>query len=159
VLFYVLFCDVPCIVCVYMCTEQLPPGGYPIAVKYVIPYHIISYHIISYHIISYHTEGSNQPVTPSRNDSGLCSGGVRFKISALALIIHIGFCDLPGSVETNTRHVHYIRITQIKKLIQIIIILKHSLYLHHLHRLTGYMFHIVKSFLKTATRLSLIWML
>ena len=32
---YYLFCDVPCIVCVYMCTEQLPPGGYPIAVKYI----------------------------------------------------------------------------------------------------------------------------
>jgi hypothetical protein len=51
VLFYVffccsmwyLFCDVPCIVCVYMCTEQLPPGGYPIAVKYIISYQI--YHI------------------------------------------------------------------------------------------------------------------
>ena len=37
---YCLFCDVPCIVCVYMCTEQLPPGGCPIAVKYVISYHI-----------------------------------------------------------------------------------------------------------------------
>jgi hypothetical protein len=24
---YCLFCDVPCIVCVHMCTEQLPPGG------------------------------------------------------------------------------------------------------------------------------------
>ena len=35
---YCLFCDVPCIVCVYMCTEQLPPGGYPIAVKYIISY-------------------------------------------------------------------------------------------------------------------------
>jgi hypothetical protein len=33
-----LFCDVLCIVCVYMCTELLPPGGYPIAVKYII-YH------------------------------------------------------------------------------------------------------------------------
>ena len=28
-----LFCDVLCIVCLYMYTEQLPPGGYPIAVK------------------------------------------------------------------------------------------------------------------------------
>jgi len=37
---YCLFCDVPCIVCVYMCTEQLPPGGYPTAVKYII-YHKI----------------------------------------------------------------------------------------------------------------------
>jgi len=36
---YCLFCDVPCVVCVYMCTEQLPPGGYPIAVKYIISYH------------------------------------------------------------------------------------------------------------------------
>jgi hypothetical protein len=36
VLFYVLFCDVLCIVCVYMCTVLLPPGGYPIAVKYNI---------------------------------------------------------------------------------------------------------------------------
>jgi len=25
-----------------MCTELLPPGGYPIAVKYIILYHIIS---------------------------------------------------------------------------------------------------------------------
>ena len=38
---YCLFCDVPCIVCVYVCTEQLPPGGYPIAVKY------ISYHMVN----------------------------------------------------------------------------------------------------------------
>ena len=37
---YCLFCDVPCIVCVCICTEQLPPGGYPIAVKYIILYHI-----------------------------------------------------------------------------------------------------------------------
>jgi len=36
---YCLLCDVLCIVCVYMCTEQLPPGGYPIAVKYIISYH------------------------------------------------------------------------------------------------------------------------
>jgi len=28
-----LFCVVLCIVCVYMCTVLLPPGGYPIAVK------------------------------------------------------------------------------------------------------------------------------
>jgi len=40
---YCLFCDVLCIVCVYMCTELLPPGGYPIAVKYIISYRIISY--------------------------------------------------------------------------------------------------------------------
>jgi hypothetical protein len=31
---YCLFCVVLCIVCVYMCTELLPPGDYPIAVKY-----------------------------------------------------------------------------------------------------------------------------
>ena len=41
-----------------MCTVLLPPGVNPIAVKYIISYHIsyhiISYHIISYHIISYH---------------------------------------------------------------------------------------------------------
>jgi len=41
----IVFCDVPCIVCVYMCTEQLPPGGYPIAVryKYIKVYIISSY--------------------------------------------------------------------------------------------------------------------
>jgi len=34
---YRLFCVVLCIDCVYMCTELLPPGGYPIAVnKYII---------------------------------------------------------------------------------------------------------------------------
>ena len=31
------------IVCVYMCTVLLPTGGYPIAVKYIISYHIIPY--------------------------------------------------------------------------------------------------------------------
>ena len=36
---YCLFCNAPCIICVYMCTEHLPPGGYPIAVKYIISYH------------------------------------------------------------------------------------------------------------------------
>jgi len=36
---YCLSCVVLCIVCVYMCTERLPPGGYPIAVnKYTISY-------------------------------------------------------------------------------------------------------------------------
>ena len=35
---YCLFCVVLCIVCVYMCTELLPPGGYPIAIKYIISY-------------------------------------------------------------------------------------------------------------------------
>jgi hypothetical protein len=35
---YCLFCVFLYIVCVYMCTELLPTGGYPIAVKY------ISYH-------------------------------------------------------------------------------------------------------------------
>jgi hypothetical protein len=33
---YYLFCVVLCIVCVCMCTVLLPPGGYPIAVKYII---------------------------------------------------------------------------------------------------------------------------
>jgi len=35
---YCLFCVVLCIVCVYMCTVLLPPGGCPIAVKYIISY-------------------------------------------------------------------------------------------------------------------------
>jgi hypothetical protein len=44
VLFYVFLCrSLYCFLC--MCTELLPPGGYPIAVKYIISYHIISYHI------------------------------------------------------------------------------------------------------------------
>ena len=37
---YCLFCVVLCIVCVYMCIELLPPGGYPIAVKYIISSYI-----------------------------------------------------------------------------------------------------------------------
>jgi hypothetical protein len=35
---YCLFRVFLCIVCVYMCTELLPPGGYPVAVKYIISY-------------------------------------------------------------------------------------------------------------------------
>jgi len=64
---YCLFCDILCIVCVYVCTELLPPGGYPIAVKYimfvymcVLNYcHRVATQLqlnISYHIISYHKE-------------------------------------------------------------------------------------------------------
>jgi uncharacterized membrane protein YciS (DUF1049 family) len=34
-------CVVLCTVCVSMCTVLLPPGVYPIAVKYIISYHII----------------------------------------------------------------------------------------------------------------------
>jgi len=30
-------------VCVCMCTELLPPGGYPIAAKYIISYYTISW--------------------------------------------------------------------------------------------------------------------
>jgi hypothetical protein len=45
------FSVVLCTVCVYMCTELLPPGGYPIAFKYII-YHV-SYRIVSYHIASH----------------------------------------------------------------------------------------------------------
>jgi len=38
VLFYVfLRCSLYCL-CVYMCTVRQPPGGYPIAVKYIISY-------------------------------------------------------------------------------------------------------------------------
>jgi len=63
---YCLFCVVLCIVCVYMCTVLLPPGGYPIAVKYIIYHIIISYHIsISYHIyhIIYHIISNNYTFT------------------------------------------------------------------------------------------------
>jgi len=31
---YFLFCVILCLIYVYMCTVLLPPGGYPIAVKY-----------------------------------------------------------------------------------------------------------------------------
>jgi len=52
---YCLFCVVLCIVCVHMCAVLLPPGGYPVAVKYIIISYRISYYIIchgmSYHII------------------------------------------------------------------------------------------------------------
>jgi len=43
---YCLFCVVLFIVCVYMCTVLLPPGGYPFPVNKYIIYHI-TYYIIS----------------------------------------------------------------------------------------------------------------
>jgi len=45
---YCLFCVVLCIVCVYMCTVLLPPGGYPIAVKYIISYHYTCIKIVTF---------------------------------------------------------------------------------------------------------------
>ena len=54
---YCLFCVILCIVCVYTCTVLLPPGGYPIAVKYII--YVITYlYIISY-IISHLQKNRN----------------------------------------------------------------------------------------------------
>jgi len=44
------FCGVLCIVCAYMCTVLLPPGGYPIAVKYIISYHIYFHSVNPYRI-------------------------------------------------------------------------------------------------------------
>ena len=50
VFLYIVFFLVLCIVCVYMCTVLLPPGGYPIAVnKYIVSYHIP--YIFIYNII------------------------------------------------------------------------------------------------------------
>ena len=48
---YCLFCVVLYIVLLYMCTELLPPGGYPISVKYIISY-IIRYDIKSFRSFS-----------------------------------------------------------------------------------------------------------
>jgi hypothetical protein len=68
VLFYVycLFCVVLCIVCVYMCTVLLSPGGYPIAVKYIIVFHIISYHIIKLVQYCNHSSLCNSLVSSNR---------------------------------------------------------------------------------------------
>jgi len=52
---YCVFCDVPCIVCVYMRTVLLPPGSYPIAVKY------ISHHIKTLAFTGIRTLGSSSP--------------------------------------------------------------------------------------------------
>jgi len=41
---YCLFCVVLCIVCAYMCIELLPPGGHPIAVKYIISFPFLLSH-------------------------------------------------------------------------------------------------------------------
>jgi hypothetical protein len=41
---YCLFCVVLCIVCVQMCTELLPPGGYPTAINNIYSIYII-YHM------------------------------------------------------------------------------------------------------------------
>ena len=61
---YCLFCEVLCIVCVYMCTELLPPGGYPIAVKYIIYQTII--HLYNSVLTLYSTEHIARPLyTPA----------------------------------------------------------------------------------------------
>jgi hypothetical protein len=46
---YCLFCVIIYIVCVYMCTILLPPGGYPIAVKYIVSCTINYRMIVFYH--------------------------------------------------------------------------------------------------------------
>jgi hypothetical protein len=77
-LFYVfLCCSMYCLflfrslycLCVYTCTVLLPPGGYPVAVKYIISY--ITY-ILSYILyIIYHDSIIGLMMTMSRNMSPL----------------------------------------------------------------------------------------
>jgi hypothetical protein len=42
-----------------MCTELLPPGGYPIAVKYIISYHIFSITGVTKQLSIYQTQEHN----------------------------------------------------------------------------------------------------
>jgi hypothetical protein len=42
-----------------MCTEQLPPGGYPIAIKYIISYQIQQDATVYQNFISYLYETQN----------------------------------------------------------------------------------------------------
>ena len=79
---YCLFCVVLCIVCVYMCTELLPPGGYPIAVKYIISY------IISYHISRH--KGTWFMSEPSNTWSEFSTWIYKFSLDTLYLILN--FC-------------------------------------------------------------------
>jgi hypothetical protein len=59
---YCLFCDVSRIVCVYTSVEHLPPGGYPIGVKYI--YICISYiYIYIYIYIVYYIMCKAQGIT------------------------------------------------------------------------------------------------
>ena len=63
---YCLFCVVLCIVCVYMCTELLPPGGYPVAVKYIISYkNFISYNARDMDDIELHDNNLRQTACTS----------------------------------------------------------------------------------------------
>jgi hypothetical protein len=51
---YYLFCAILCIVCVYIFTVLLPPGGYPIAVKYTVSKHIFDVeHIEQLHVSAF----------------------------------------------------------------------------------------------------------
>ena len=50
---YCLFRVILCIVCVYMCTVLLPPGGYPIAVNKYIKYLLL--HVIEQQIATYNS--------------------------------------------------------------------------------------------------------
>jgi hypothetical protein len=52
-----------------MCTVLLPPGGYPIAVKYIISYHIPSGHSMAL--------GSTQPLSEMNNQEYFLGGGVK----------------------------------------------------------------------------------
>ena len=90
-----------------MCTELLPTGGYPIAVKYIISYRHISYHIISYHIISYHIS----------YQQGVETFGT--EITAHAPIYEQGNCLFPTGVfrktsETDEETRSHNTVTQIK---------------------------------------------
>jgi hypothetical protein len=72
---YVLFvlCRSLHCLCVYMCTVLLPPGGYPIAVKYIMSCHIILYYT-SYHYPSAVSSDILYKLTVNKSEvSLLCS--------------------------------------------------------------------------------------
>jgi hypothetical protein len=73
---YGLYCVVLCIVCVYMCTVRLPPGGYPITVKYIISYHIIPYHTLTFkYLVAYVYVPLLTEMARSSDDVTTCGDG------------------------------------------------------------------------------------
>jgi hypothetical protein len=84
---YCLFWVVLSIVCVYMCTELLPPGGYPIAVKYILYISYIIYrniYLIILYIITYRIISLWPIITARKNLNGLLSACI-----VLFIICHV----------------------------------------------------------------------
>jgi len=126
---YCLFSVVLCIVCVYMCTVLLPPGGYPIAVKYILYYSHSNWKdgLTNCRIIfSWNYNSPLVGVSDSFKSSQICYKAVRLAYEPFKVYVSVTQCP----IQKLDRLLFVLLLLLTRKYFSIII--KYSSYVHQL---------------------------